>query len=517
MSTSERFKDLDPTVAEALEGAVRDLRDEFQQRLDETRRELGLEAAAAAEAAAEAAPAAEPPGLPEIPALDPLEELRHAVRRIDRAGSQVGILTALLEGTDRFASRAALFLTRPEGLRCWGSVGFEEAGKSPRDLDLTPPGESPWKQALSGGGAFPLDPGDCATLCDRIDAEAPRMGLLAPFQLGDRVVAVLYCDRMADDDPLNISALQLLTFNAGQVLETLPVRKRKETGVLRLAGVEAAAAVAEPVVEAVPEPVEEAVPEPVEEVVPEPVEEAVPEPVEEAAPEPVVEAVPEPVEEAVPEPVEEVVPEPAVEAVPELVEEAVPEPVEEAAPELVEEAAPELAEAPALEEPSLEAPPLEAPPIEAEEPAAPEPAEKTAPLPVEEPAAPPEAPFEAAPPVPPVTPRSGTEVVPPEDVKGPGWAFSTAPIPEKAGDEGLHEEARRLARLLVTEIKLYNEEQVEAGRRAGDLYARLKEDIDRSRQIFDERVDPRVREQNDYFKDALVRILAGGDESSLGM
>ena len=63
-----------------------------------------------------------------------------------------------------------------------------------------------------------------------------------------------------------------------------------------------------------------------------------------------------------------------------------------------------------------------------------------------------------------------TEVQAPPDLEGPGWAFrtgdaSTASYRQQTEENtGLHEEARRLARLLVSEIKLYNEEQVEEGR-----------------------------------------------------
>ena len=84
-------------------------------------------------------------------------------------------------------------------------------------------------------------------------------------------------------------------------------------------------------------------------------------------------------------------------------------------------------------------------------------------------------------------------------------------------EEAIHNEARRLARLLVSEIKLYNEEQVEEGRRKHDLYERLKEDIDRSRQIYEERIDPRLVRSTDYFYQELVRILAAGDADALGM
>ncbi|QQR74803.1 MAG: hypothetical protein IPJ17_04220 [Holophagales bacterium] len=113
--------------------------------------------------------------------------------------------------------------------------------------------------------------------------------------------------------------------------------------------------------------------------------------------------------------------------------------------------------------------------------------------------------------------RGPAEVVPPTDLQGPGWAFSPArPSATSGSDEAFHEEARRLARLLVSEIKLYNEEQVEEGRRHKNIYARLKEDIDRSRQLYDERVHERVRSSTDYFQQELVRNLAGGDPSALG-
>ena len=79
-----------------------------------------------------------------------------------------------------------------------------------------------------------------------------------------------------------------------------------------------------------------------------------------------------------------------------------------------------------------------------------------------------------------------------------------------------HEEAMRFARLLVSEIKLYNEEEVEARRENNDIYERLQEDIDRSRQMYRERVDPRVRDDVDYFQQELVNILGGGDPDTLG-
>ena len=96
----------------------------------------------------------------------------------------------------------------------------------------------------------------------------------------------------------------------------------------------------------------------------------------------------------------------------------------------------------------------------------------------------------------------------------PAPAAETARVPE---DERKHEEARRFARLLVSEIRLYNEQAVQAGNLARDIYRRLKEDIDRSREMYEQRVSAEVRSESNYFHDEMVRILADGDADALGM
>jgi hypothetical protein len=83
-------------------------------------------------------------------------------------------------------------------------------------------------------------------------------------------------------------------------------------------------------------------------------------------------------------------------------------------------------------------------------------------------------------------------------------------------EEKLHNDARRFARLLVSEIKLYNEQKVAEGRNHRDLYDRLKEDIDRSRQMYEKRVSASVSTKFDYFYDELVNTLAEGDPAKLG-
>jgi hypothetical protein len=88
--------------------------------------------------------------------------------------------------------------------------------------------------------------------------------------------------------------------------------------------------------------------------------------------------------------------------------------------------------------------------------------------------------------------------------------------PASPEDQKAHEDAKRFARLVVSEIKLYNETKVAEGRRSKDLYERLKEDIERGRQMYSDRVAAGVRDSTNYFFDELVRILAGGDASALG-
>lgn len=89
---------------------------------------------------------------------------------------------------------------------------------------------------------------------------------------------------------------------------------------------------------------------------------------------------------------------------------------------------------------------------------------------------------------------------------------------EVHGDEErrLHNDARRFARLLISEIKLYNEQKVAEGRIEHDLYDRLREYIDRSREMYDKRVKAEVASRYDYFHGELVNTLAEGDASKLG-
>ena len=100
-------------------------------------------------------------------------------------------------------------------------------------------------------------------------------------------------------------------------------------------------------------------------------------------------------------------------------------------------------------------------------------------------AAPKAAPKPAAPPPPPPPPADeGSETVmfTPQAVQQMQQEVGPTLSPE---EQKAHAEAKRFARLVVSEIKLYNEAKVTEGRRNKDIYQRLKDDIDRGRQMFD--------------------------------
>jgi hypothetical protein len=85
-----------------------------------------------------------------------------------------------------------------------------------------------------------------------------------------------------------------------------------------------------------------------------------------------------------------------------------------------------------------------------------------------------------------------------------------------AEDADTHRKAQRFARLLVDEIKLYNQAKVSEGRRNKDLYARLKEDIEKSRATFTKRYGSTAAASGDYFQREVVRSLAEDDLSVMG-
>jgi len=117
---------------------------------------------------------------------------------------------------------------------------------------------------------------------------------------------------------------------------------------------------------------------------------------------------------------------------------------------------------------------------------------------------------EAQPEPPPKAPARAAEPPPPPPPPAP----EEPAIP--AEDQEVHKKAKRFAKLLVDEIKLYNTAKVNEGRQKRDLYDRLKEDIEKSRSTYEKRYGQTPAATGDYFNQEVVRILAENDASVMG-
>ncbi len=79
------------------------------------------------------------------------------------------------------------------------------------------------------------------------------------------------------------------------------------------------------------------------------------------------------------------------------------------------------------------------------------------------------------------------------------------------------DQARRLARAIISDVAIYNREKVEEGIRNDNIFEVLTEELEEGRQHFNSRVSPSVASSN-VFDLAVVDVLikrAGKIESSI--
>lgn len=72
------------------------------------------------------------------------------------------------------------------------------------------------------------------------------------------------------------------------------------------------------------------------------------------------------------------------------------------------------------------------------------------------------------------------------------------------------ERAKRLARVIVSDIAIYNQEKIIEGIEQDTLFDLLKQDIEVGRAYYEEKVDSAVAGRTDFFDHALVDILLKG-------
>lgn len=418
-------------------------------------------------------------GAPQPPPRPDSGALRTAIQAIESGKNQVEILTALLEQCLHYGSRSALMILKEETFTGWKAAGFSAHGGNDEQMK---------RFAANRDGAPQFDTllreersieWDGRNLAERFGVTPSSRALLIPMVIKDKVAAAVYVDATPEDtDSFDRPTLELLVFTTGLLIDTLTIRKKIPSPSLSSGDVESTDSPAPqqdlPAARAQNEPEfspEQTIAIRYPKFIP-----GAP-PAEKAPPPPAT-------EEPAPEPPDEV---PAAEGF------NTPSRTFEIDTRSTE---PKSSDAPAGESDRYSTSMFRT--LQPE--SVPEPAQPPDPGPAEGAAAA-EAPAE----------RPSTQYVPPPGIER-GTAFGA-----RNSDDRRHDEAKRFARLLVSEIKLYNESKVEQGRRDRDIYERLKEDIDRSRQMYDDRVPEDVRNGTNYFYEELVRILADGDRETLGL
>ncbi len=80
------------------------------------------------------------------------------------------------------------------------------------------------------------------------------------------------------------------------------------------------------------------------------------------------------------------------------------------------------------------------------------------------------------------------------------------------------DKARRLARTIVSDIALYNREEIRKGIKNDNVFELLAEEIERGKKLYISRVSPEIQKHRNYFNQAIVDILIkqyGNIESSI--
>jgi predicted Zn finger-like uncharacterized protein len=119
----------------------------------------------------------------------------------------------------------------------------------------------------------------------------------------------------------------------------------------------------------------------------------------------------------------------------------------------------------------------------------PPPARSAAPAPRPAPSAPPRA--EPRRPAPPLS--------------GPTTQRTVAPSGPPAGEDEVAK-AERLARIIVSDVVLYNEKKFAAAVKAGNVAQALEPDLAEGRALFQARIAPAVAAQRDFLRDELLRV-----------
>lgn len=69
------------------------------------------------------------------------------------------------------------------------------------------------------------------------------------------------------------------------------------------------------------------------------------------------------------------------------------------------------------------------------------------------------------------------------------------------------EKAKRFARIIVSDIALYNQEAVSTGIRNGNFFELLREDVEEGRRLYENRVPETIRREKDFYQEAFDNFI----------
>ena len=81
------------------------------------------------------------------------------------------------------------------------------------------------------------------------------------------------------------------------------------------------------------------------------------------------------------------------------------------------------------------------------------------------------------------------------------------PTPQQPAVSPMHEKAKRLARLIVSDIVLYNQAAVEDGIRNDTFFEVMSHDIQEARNLYASRVPEEIRNETTYLDDAFKDLI----------
>jgi hypothetical protein len=77
------------------------------------------------------------------------------------------------------------------------------------------------------------------------------------------------------------------------------------------------------------------------------------------------------------------------------------------------------------------------------------------------------------------------------------------------------EKARRFARIIVSDIALYNQEAVIEGLMKGNFYDLLRKDVDEGRELYEGRVPGVIKTKKDYYQEAFDNFIAAAQKKNV--